>query len=173
MQKDKDSKDSDMAMPRSTGGSLFVTFIGGALIGAAVYWTWLELWPAQDSMPMPGSSMAMSHGEKLIAIDDWAAQPTLNASIFPDPVGGWNLNIKTTNFTFDAAAAGYDNVEGHGHAHVYVNGIKLGRIYGDWYHIATLPSGSNEVSVSLYANDHSGLSLGGSKITSTVMVPVP
>ncbi|XDZ66007.1 hypothetical protein AB8880_01025 [Alphaproteobacteria bacterium LSUCC0684] len=51
-----------------------------------------------------------------------------------------------------------------------MNGIKLGRIYGDWYHVANLPSGSNEVSVSLYANDHSGLSLGGSKITSTVTV---
>ncbi|MEC8244889.1 MAG: hypothetical protein VX047_00480, partial [Pseudomonadota bacterium] len=59
-----------------------------------------------------------------------------------------------------------------GHAHVYVNGMKLGRVYGDWYHIGSLPLGRNEVSVSLYANDHSGLSAGGSKITSTRTVIV-
>ena len=71
-----------------------------------------------------------------------------------------------------AAAAGRDNAEGHGHAHVYVNGMKLGRVYGDWYHIGSLPLGRNEVSVSLYANDHRGLSAGGSKITSTRTVIV-
>ena len=78
----------------------------------------------------------------------------------------------TTNFTFDAAAAGLENVEGHGHAHVYVNGVKLGRVYGDWYHIGKLPLGRNEVSVSLYANDHSGLARGGVKITSSSNVIV-
>ena len=108
----------------------------------------------------------------MVAVDDWAAKPTLNTDIYADPVGGWNLNVKTSNFTFDAAAAGRDNVEGNGHAHVYVNGMKLGRIYGDWYHIASLPKGRHEISVSLYANDHRGLALGGAKITSTTKVTV-
>ncbi len=78
----------------------------------------------------------------------------------------------TTNFTFDAAAAGRDNAEGHGHAHVYVNGVKLGRVYGAWHHIGKLPLGRNKVSVSLYANDHSALANGGMKITSSSMVIV-
>ena len=50
--------------------------------------------------------------------------------------------------------------------------MKLGRIYGDWYHIASLPKGYQEISVSLYANDHSGLALDGAKITSTTTVIV-
>ena len=50
--------------------------------------------------------------------------------------------------------------------------MKLGRVYGDWYHIGSLPLGRNEVAVSLYANDHSGLSAGGDKITSTLTVIV-
>ena len=50
--------------------------------------------------------------------------------------------------------------------------MKLGRVYGNWYHIASLPLGRNDVSVSLYANDHSGLSANGSKITSTLSVIV-
>lgn len=159
----------------SQRGSLFVAFIGGALLGASAFWTWLELMPAGDSLQMPATSAGGQHAmqaETLIAVDDWAAPPTLDTAVYPDPVGGWNLNVITTNFTFDAAAAGRDNAEGHGHAHVYVNGVKLGRVYGAWHHIGKLPLGRNEVSVSLYANDHSALASGGMKITSSSMVIV-
>jgi len=155
-----------------------VTFIGGALIGASVFWTGSELLETTaattDGMTMPakGDGKHAGHAATMVAVDDWAAKPTLDAEIYADPVGGWNLNVKTSNFTFDAAAAGRENVEGKGHAHVYVNGMKLGRIYGDWYHIASLPKGRHEISVSLYANDHRGLALGGAKITSTAKVTV-
>jgi len=162
------------APPRSQRGSLLVTFIGGALLGASVFWTGLELWPSQDGMQMPAKS-AGAHdmtAETLIDVDGWAAPPTLDTAVYADPVGGWNLNVITTNFTFDAAAAGLENIEGHGHAHVYVNGVKLGRVYSDWHHIGKLPLGRNDVSVSLYANDHSGLARGGVKITSTSSVIV-
>ena len=71
-----------------------------------------------------------------------------------------------------AKSAGLENVEGHGHAHVYVNGVKLGRVYGAWHHIGALPLGENEVTVSLYANDHSALASDGVKITSTSTVIV-
>jgi len=168
------SNTSQVSPPPSRRGSLFVTFIGGALLGASVFWTGMELMPSQQGMQMTGKD-AGSHqmsAETLINVDGWAAVPTLDTAVHPDPVGGWNLNVKTTNFTFDAAAAGRENIEGHGHAHVYVNGVKLGRVYGDWYHIAKLPLGRNEVSVSLYANDHSGLALGGTKITSSAAVIV-
>ena len=160
---------------RSQRGSLFVAFIGGALLGASAIWTGLELLPAQDNAPMPakagGGTHAM-HAQSMVAVDDWAAPPTLDTAIYPDPVSGWNLNVMTTNFTFDAGAAGLENAEGRGHAHVYVNGMKLGRVYGDWHHIGKLPLGRNEVTVSLYANDHSGLARDGMKITSTKEVIV-
>ena len=169
----------DSPPQRSNLGSLLVTFIGGALIGASVFWTGSELLKTTtaattDGMTMPakGDGKHAGHAAMMVAVDDWAAKPTLDAEIYADPVGGWNLNVKTSNFTFDAAAAGRENVEGKGHAHVYVNGMKLGRIYGDWYHIASLPKGRHEISVSLYANDHRGLALGGAKITSTAKVTV-
>ena len=84
----------------------------------------------------------------------------------------YKRQVITTNFTFDAKSAGLENVEGHGHAHVYVNGVKLGRVYGAWHHIGALPLGENEVTVSLYANDHSALASDGVKITSTSTVIV-
>ena len=169
---------AEIPRQRSHIGSLLVTFIGGALIGASVFWAWSELVAttaaSTDDMTMSakGGGKHAGHAAMMVAVDDWVAKPTLETVVYADPVGGWNLNIKTSNFTFDAAAAGRDNVEGTGHAHVYLNDVKLGRIYGDWYHIASLPKGRNKISVSLYANDHSGLTIGGTKITSNTNVTV-
>jgi len=175
MTQDNSLRQTEEEPRRSQRGSLFVTFIGGALLGASVFWTGLELWPAQDTMPIPGRDAGGTHAmsaEILIDVDDWAAPPTLATAVYPDPVAGWNLHVITSNFTFDAAAAGLENIEGHGHAHVYVNGVKLGRVYGAWHHIGKLPLGRNDVTVSLYANDHSGLASGGMKISSTSTVIV-
>jgi len=156
---------------RAKTSDLLVAFLSGALLGGAVCWSWIALWSSDGGGPnLEIVSRQMSHGEKLMSVDDWVAKPDLNIEILADPVGGWNLNIITKNFTFDAAAAGYENMQGHGHAHIYVNGNKLSRAYSDWHHIPKLPLGRNEVSVSLYANDHSGLSLAGKKITSSVFV---
>ena len=158
---------TDKEQPRSQSGSLLVTFIGGALLGASAMWTGLELQGKPQGMSMSAQQGGMAH-----ETNDWAARPTLNTAVYRDPGAGWNLNVITSNFTFDAKSAGLENVEGHGHAHVYVNGVKLGRVYGAWHHIGALPLGENEVTVSLYANDHSALASDGVKITSTSTVIV-
>ena len=44
-----DNNNQTAGMP-SQRGSLFVAFIGGALLGASAFWTWLELMPAGDSL---------------------------------------------------------------------------------------------------------------------------
>ena len=172
---DTGPQSSSMPPGKSQRGSLFVTFIGGALLGASALWTVTGLQaPPQHEMPMPskaGGTHEMQ-ASNMVDVGAWQAAPTLDAAIYRDPGSGWNLNVITTNFTFDAAAAGRENIEGHGHAHVYVNGMKLGRVYGAWHHIGKLPLGRNEVTVSLYANDHSALALGGTKITASVEVIV-
>ena len=148
---------------------------GGARLGASAMWTGLELQGKPQGMSMSAQQGGMAHETKaanIVATDDWAARPTLDTAVYRDPGAGWNLNVITTNFTFDAKSAGLENVEGHGHAHVYVNGAKLGRVYGAWHHIGALPLGENEVTVSLYANDHSVLASDGVKITSTSTVIV-
>lgn len=90
--------------------------------------------------------------------------PALVVDATSDPVSGWNLNIRTENFTFNPARAGQDHVEGEGHAHVYANGVKLGRVYGNWYHLDGLPVGSR-VEVTLTANDHRPLAVDGVPIS--------
>lgn len=99
--------------------------------------------------------------------------PTVAITLLPDPVAGYNLRVVATDFEFAPAAAGFTHTAGQGHAHVYVNGKKLARLYGAWMHIATLPGGEAEVQVTLNANDHRTLTVGGQPISAKATVTVP
>ena len=91
--------------------------------------------------------------------------PTIKIDIVKDTVGGWNLHIITTNFKFTPEAVNNSPIKGQGHAHIYANGKKIARIYGHWFHIGALPKGMVDVTVSLYANDHSALAVAGAPLS--------
>jgi len=114
---------------------------------------------------------AQHHG-KTIALPAGSTAPTLKISVAKDKVGGWNLHIQTTNFRFAPDQAGGPHREGEGHAHLYVNGEKVARIYGPWFHIGSLPKGRNELMVTVNANDHSHLAVGDAKLSVTEEVYV-
>ncbi|MBV1866042.1 MAG: hypothetical protein KUG74_16625 [Rhodobacteraceae bacterium] len=105
-----------------------------------------------------------------VAADENA--PTLAIALHKDPMAGWNLEVKTTNFLFAPEHASMANADGEGHAHVYINGQKLGRLYGGWMHIGTLPKGEVDVTVSLNANDHSPLSVGDTLLSVSKIIQV-
>lgn len=122
----------------------------------------------------PGAAPAMDHsahehvhGEALM-IPPGADAPTLALDLLPDPVAGWNLNLQTQNFVFAAERAGGAHVPGEGHAHIYVNGVKIARAYGDWFHLEALPVGMVEVEVTLNSNDHRSLMVGDVPVAATV-----
>jgi hypothetical protein len=98
--------------------------------------------------------------------------PAVAAEIFRDPQSGYNLQVQTRNFVFAPRSASLDPVPGEGHAHVYVNGEKLGRLYGEWMHIAVLPQGEVTVEVTLNSNDHRPLAIGGEMVSASVALNV-
>lgn len=106
--------------------------------------------------------------DDMLDLASGALTPTLEISLKPDPVAGWNLNILTTNFDFAPDHAGGKHVAGEGHAHVYVNEVKIARAYGPWMHLSSLPDGNVKISVTLNANDHRGLSVAGTALTDSV-----
>lgn len=65
-----------------------------------------------------------------------------------------------------------DHKPGEGHAHVYVNGAKIGRLYGPWLHLPNLPKGEVTVEVTLNANDHRPLAVNGAPITAREVLTV-
>ena len=84
-------------------------------------------------------------------------QPSVTHLVFPDVMGGYNVQILPVNFKFTPAAINRAPQDNEGHAHIYVNGLKLARVYSNWYHLSVeaLAPGENDVSVTLNANDHS------------------
>jgi hypothetical protein len=98
--------------------------------------------------------------------------PTLALSIHPDGDQSRNLHIETTNFTFDPKAVNGPHVPGHGHAHVYINGVKQPRAYCPWVQLNALPVGTHEIRVTLTANDHSPLAVDGDPVEATTTVVI-
>jgi hypothetical protein len=117
-----------------------------------------------------GGDHAMMHDTPLeIPVLD---APTLRIVVMDDPMAGHNLHIMTSNFQFSPQNASLDHVAGEGHAHVYVDGQKLSRVYGNWMHLDALPSGEVTIEVTLNSNDHRPLSVAGTNIKASVTLTV-
>ena len=117
--------------------------------------------PAVSPMPRGSSVHARDHAEQAtLELAPGTDAPTLRAWLTPDPVSGWNLRLATRNFRFAPERAGNDHEDGEGHAHVYVDGAKVARLYGAWLHLPALAPDA-VVEVSLNANDHRPLAVAG------------
>lgn len=68
--------------------------------------------------------------------------------------GGWNVAVEAVDFTFEPDMADGPHIPGTGHGHLYLNGLKLQRLYGPEARIGALPAGRHEVTVTLNTNDH-------------------
>ena len=103
---------------------------------------------------------------------DAATAPDVRIMVTKDPMSGHNLHVITENFTFAPTAASGPHVAGQGHAHVYANGEKLGRLYGSWMHLDALPAGEVEIEVTLNANDHRQFTIGGTPVSAKTTIDV-
>ena len=108
------------------------------------------------------------HGAPLEVITDSA--PVVNLQLIPLSDGSYNVRIQTMNFTFAPQNVDGAPADGEGHAHLYVDDEKVARIYGEWFHLSSLPEDARQVYVSLYANNHQSLTVDGVPISDVVMV---
>ncbi len=107
------------------------------------------------------------------SIEVSAAQPLPDVELIvhPDARQGWNLEVQVTNFQFspeDVNQPGSSTSEGH--AHLYIDGVKITRLYGNWYYLESLAPGQHEVTVSLNTNSHETLTHNGQPIQATVVI---
>lgn len=125
------------------------------------------------------SHAAMGHGagdtsphdhSEILSMPEGPGTPSLEVAVVRDPASGWNLNVSVQNFRFAPEHASKDHVAGEGHAHVYVNGSKIARLYGPWLHLTTLPDGEAVVEVTLNTNDHRQLAVEGMPVKARVKV---
>lgn len=117
----------------------------------------------------PSSGNHMQHD--LVEIPDGYDIPALEISVTEDLSGTWLLTVDTTDFTFEPKKVGSDTPSyNEGHAHIYVNGEKINRLYGPFYNLDTLKKGENEIMVTLNSNNHGVLAYRGKPISSRVVV---
>lgn len=114
----------------------------------------------------------MMHTHSKVEIDQTLPIPAVSIESFKDTKDGYNIKISVTNFTFTPENVNGSNVPNQGHAHIYVNGKKVSRVYGEWFHLADayLTETENIVEVTLNANDHSDWVMDGNHIESSVAI---
>lgn len=113
------------------------------------------------------------HAHAAVEVPAGQSVPTVNLVVRPDTMKGWNLEVKVTHFTFAPERVNTKSTSvNEGHAHLYVNGRKVARLYSNWYHLESLPPGTHKVTVSLNTNDHGQLTYQGKPIQSTATIQV-
>ncbi len=100
------------------------------------------------------------------------SEMSVNIALEPDPLGGANLFVETTDFAFAPQNAGDHHLPGEGHAHVTVNGVDYGRLYGEALQLGNLTEGENKVTVTLNANDFSDYIWNGEKVQATATIDI-
>ena len=101
------------------------------------------------------------------------SEMSVDISLEPDPLGGANLFISsTTGFEFAPENAGDHHVGGQGHGHVYVNGVEIGRIYGEAMQLGNLAEGENRVRVTLNSHEHSVYTWNGETVEATATIDI-
>ena len=91
----------------------------------------------------------------------------------PDAHGGVEVQIVTDGFRFEPELVDQAHTPGAGHAHIYVDGVKLGRVFDNEYHIERVSPGEHEIRVSLNSNDHREITFNGERVEATAIVTVP
>lgn len=98
--------------------------------------------------------------------------PAMTVRIRADWMDGYNLFLDTANFRFTPQNAGLEPIPNQGHAHLYVNGEKLARLYAPWHHLrsAVLREGVNRIELEFSANGHAAWTAGGEPLGADMLI---
>jgi hypothetical protein len=99
-----------------------------------------------------------------------AKAPRLRLTATPDAMGGFNLRVSMANFRLAPEHTGGRPVAGEGHLHLYVDGAKHTRLYGNWFYLDGLAPGAHALRVDAVANNHAPYHHGGEPVSATAAV---
>jgi hypothetical protein len=120
-----------------------------------------------------------AHSNGATSVHEIAQENSPNATldIKKDPTGGFNVQVVTTNFVWRPEMASMKHISGEGHAHVYLDGRKIMRIYNEWFHLNTFQfstkPGEQLLSIEFVGNDHAPYTIQGLPVGAEQIVDVP
>ncbi|WHI50692.1 hypothetical protein P3339_20015 [Microbulbifer sp. MLAF003] len=110
----------------------------------------------------------------IVEIPMHIATPRIELNISRDTMSGFNLHIDFDRFELESPRDASDTPQRflEGHAHLYINGKKVQRLYAADVHLPEklLRPGFNQITVTLNAHDHSTWSRGGKRILATLFI---
>ena len=124
-------------------------------------------WPQDPRLP------AVDHSQHpIIAVPHDRPIPSMRVRVAPDGMDGFNVFLETRDFLFTPESVGDPAVPNEGHAHLYLNGEKVARMYSPWHHLpaSLLREGVNRLEVEFSANDHSIWGVAGQPIGADVLI---
>ncbi|MEM7125994.1 MAG: DoxX family membrane protein [Chloroflexota bacterium] len=132
-------------------------------------------WSAQGQFTQAMAQVESgTHGIKTFDLSNAGAVPEFTLiEVVEETPDSYDLHVNIANWTFTPEKIGQETVATEGHGHVFVNGAKVGRLYGDWYHLGELKPGVNQIVVTLNGNDHSDFVIDGQIIGAETTVTVP
>ena len=101
-----------------------------------------------------GNHMALGMMEGAPLVEAGQDLPSIALDMIQQRNGTWEVVLETTDFTFDPDTPEPVHQAGHGHAHLYINGLKVLRMHEGRAVIGALPQGNHLVRVALNTNDH-------------------
>ena len=174
----RDSGPTDIQEDKKDG-AISLLILGMIILGSMLLAEHIPSTPAQSMSMTSGQSTGTGPGAmapagmtlKTFDLKPTDPVPTVNFTITRDPVsmGGWDIHISTTNFTFTPQNVNQAPVADQGHAHLYVDNTMY-VVYGNWYHLDDVPAGQHVITVSLMANDHSIFSENGQYVEATTTI---
>ena len=98
--------------------------------------------------------------------------PSVSLEILEDNMDGYNLYIKLENFVLTPEEVGQKNQPNSGHMHLYVNDIKISRVYSNWFHIPGryFNLEENIIRITLNSNLHDSFTINGNPIESEIKI---
>ncbi|MDE0104668.1 MAG: hypothetical protein OXN89_20015 [Bryobacterales bacterium] len=136
-------------------------------LGAAAILGGVAAWPQDPLLP------AVDHSQHPL-FEHPAGEPVpfMRVHMHADLMDGFNLFLETRDFRFTPERVDTANVANEGHAHLYLNGQKVARMYSPWHHVprASLRDGINRLEVEFSTNDHSTWAVAGQPIGADILL---
>jgi len=131
---------------------------------------WFEKAGRVSARGRVSTAMMMDHGQSY-SVGEAEPSPTVSLTANPNP-DGWTVEIISENFAFSRDSVDGPHEPGIGHGHLYLNGLKLQRVYQSTVQIGALPAGDYEMRVTLNTNDHRAYTVDGRAVSATLSLTV-
>lgn len=137
-------------------------------------WNPVNIIPRQEGREITDYGYTMpAHSDMMLDVPDDVPTPAISIlGLTPAEGGGYWLELSVENFRFAPENVDSDNVWGEGHAHLYINGVKISRVFEERYYIASLEAGLNTITVTLNANNHATLMHDGAVLGDSLVIGV-